>query len=188
MAKIQYMVTEDYVRDWQIPEAALNMAPDPVLERAGAEDRMQVEVYFLDDYDPSRPPQFRVLYEGEVVGWGYRKASRNRQVAFPCVNQFAIFTQLTVQMLTNVDDMAAQAVEPGRGVAGVAPTRSELVFPYSLGLSRRRAPAWRPLLPRCGRMGGERRKHETGQRWPANNNRGTAPQGDHSGKYVRSTR
>lgn len=118
--------------DWQIPEATLNMAPDPVLERIGAEDRMQVEIYFLDDYDPARPPTFRVLYEGEVVGWGYEKSSRQRQTPLPCVNQFAIFTQLTIQMLLNVDDMAAQAVEPGRGVAGASPTRSELVFPYSL--------------------------------------------------------
>lgn len=118
---------------WGIPEATINMAPDPVLQRLGAEDRVQVQVFFIDDFlldSSGQEATPRLLMEGEIVGWGYQNTKAGRSITFSVVNQMAIFTQLFVQFLTNVDDMAAHAVDIGT-ITTSAPTRSELVLPYS---------------------------------------------------------
>ena len=36
---------------WQIPEMQIDMVADPVITRLGAEDRVQVAVFYLDDTD-----------------------------------------------------------------------------------------------------------------------------------------
>ena len=119
---------------WQIPEMQIEMAADPVLSRMGAEDRMQVVVFDLDDVIPDKSelkPQFRLFGEGEIAGWGYQNTPSGRSITFTAINQFAIFTQLFVQFLTNVDDMLGYNTTPG--TVDTAPTyTSELIFPFSL--------------------------------------------------------
>jgi hypothetical protein len=46
---------------WQIPELQVEMVADPVLVRLGAEDRVQVVVFYFDDCDVATgvEPQFR---------------------------------------------------------------------------------------------------------------------------------
>ena len=119
---------------WQIPEMVVELAPDPILQRLGAEDRVQVAVFDLDDVapDPSVAPQFRLFGEGEIVAWGYRNTKDNRSIIFTVVNQFAIFTQLFVQFLLSVDDMLGFHTRPGKDVTVAANTTSELIFPFSL--------------------------------------------------------
>ena len=119
---------------WGIPEASVVVAADPVLSRLGAEDRVQVEIFFIDDFllarsgDEAVP---RLLMEGEITGWGYQNTPSGRSISFTVVNQIAVFTQLFIQFLSNVDDMAGAAVDISDGVTKFSPTQSELVFPYS---------------------------------------------------------
>lgn len=120
---------------WQIPEMSIEMVADPVLTRLGAEDRIQVAVFDLDDVIPSNSketPQFRLFGEGEITGWGYTNTHHERSITFTAVNQFAIFTQLFVQFVTNVDDMLGYYTRPGKDVTVGANVTSELIFPYSL--------------------------------------------------------
>jgi len=120
---------------WQIPEASITMAPDPVLQRVGAEDRIQISVWFCDDFlreSTGDVAKFRLLFEGEIVGWGYQVTPSGRSVTFSAVNQIAIFTQLFVHFLMNTDDMAAHGVDITQGVTDLAPVHSELVWPFSL--------------------------------------------------------
>jgi hypothetical protein len=119
---------------WQIPELQVTMVPDPVLTRLGYEDRVQIEVFYLDDtsVDPSVPPLFRLYFDGEITGWGYQSTSAGRVISFTAVNQVAIFTQLMVQFLTTFDDLLGHASQPGAGATGVGVPSSQIVFPFSL--------------------------------------------------------
>lgn len=119
---------------WQVPEMVLEMVADPVLTRLGAEDRVQVQVFYLDDIkvDPSVAPAFRLFGEGEITGWGYQNTSRGRSIMLTCVNQVAIFSQLFVHFMTNLDDMMGHATFKGANVTGLAVASSDIVFPFSL--------------------------------------------------------
>jgi hypothetical protein len=118
---------------WQMPEMQLEMVADPVLIRLGNQDRVQVAVFYYDDcdVDPSVVPTFRLYGEGEITGWGYRNTSGGRSIVFTVVNQIAIFTQLFVQFMTNIDDMIGHATQPGN-VADYAIGTSSLVYPFVL--------------------------------------------------------
>lgn len=118
---------------WQTPEMQIEMVADPVLVRLGAEDRVQVAVFYLDDcdVDPSVKPEFRLFGEGEITGWGYRNTSSARSIVFTVVSQIAIFDQLFVQFMTTLDDMIAHETHPG-DVTGYANASSQLVYPYAL--------------------------------------------------------
>lgn len=124
----------DRIGVWQIPEFQLEMVADPVLTRFGAEDRVQVVVFYLDDVavDPSQIPTFRIFAEGEITGWGYRRVTNGRSIILTCVNQMAIFTQLFVQFMTNLDDMIAHATFAGAGTFEFSSPTSQIVYPFSL--------------------------------------------------------
>ena len=119
---------------WDMPRITLEMVADPVLQRIGAEDRLQVAIFDLDDTqpDPSVAPAFRLLSEGEVTSWGYRNSPGGRSIILVVDNQLAIFTQLFVQFVTNVDDMVAYHTYAGSGTVDQANVSSELLFPDSL--------------------------------------------------------
>ncbi len=119
---------------WQIPELQVSMVPDPVLTRLGYEDRVQIEVFYLDDtsVDPSVKPEFRLYFDGEITGWGYQMTSSGRVITFTAVNQIAVFTQLFVQFLTTFDDLLGHATQPGANATGVGVPTSQIVFPFSL--------------------------------------------------------
>lgn len=119
---------------WQVPEVQVSMVPDPVLTRLGAEDRVQIEVFYLDDtpVDPSVAPQFRLWFDGEITGWGYQSLSSGRVITFTAVSQIAIFSQLFVQFLTTFDDLLGHSTLPGGDATGVGVPTSQIVFPFSL--------------------------------------------------------
>lgn len=119
---------------WQIPEMQIEMVADPVLVRLGAEDRVQVVVFYLDDCDVAIgvEPQFRLFGEGEITSWGYRNTSSGRSIVFTVVNQIAVFTQLFVQFMTTLDDMIGHATNPGAGITDIATPSSQLVYPFAL--------------------------------------------------------
>jgi hypothetical protein len=118
---------------WQIPEMQVEMVADPVLVRLGAEDRVQVVVFQLDDCDVAVgvEPQFRLFGEGEITSWGYRNTSSGRSIVFTVVNQIAVFTQLFVQFMTTLDDMIGHATGPA-DVTGISTPSSQLVYPFAL--------------------------------------------------------
>ncbi len=120
---------------WQIPEMQIDMVADPVISRLGAEDRVQVAVFYLDDIEVSAEvkPEYRLFGEGEITGWGYRNTSGGRMISFTVVGQIAVLTQLFVQFLTTLDDMVGHATGPA-DVTGFANPTDQLVYPFSLFL------------------------------------------------------
>ena len=114
---------------WQIPSFTIHMLPDILLQRLGNEDRVPVQIFYLDYwYDPERP-EFRLLIDGEIVGWRYMSSVGQRTMSFSCLSHIHIFQQLYFFYMTNVDNVvAAQNVV----TASSGFTTPGLLYPYSL--------------------------------------------------------
>ena len=95
---------------WQIPEATIDMFPDPSLQRFGAEDRVPVVLFYLDEYYEPNTPRWRLLFEGEIVGWSYTTSSGHRALRFSCSMNIAVWTQLFLYLMSSLDGVARAVV------------------------------------------------------------------------------
>lgn len=125
---------------WAVPTFRVHLLPDPVLQRLGAEDRVQVVLFYLDQwYDPAKPEP-RMLIDGEIIGWSFSNASGSRTIAFSCAAHLSVFKQLYFYYMSNVDDIVA-ARDPAIASMSVA-TSAGPIYPYGLfhqGLTPTRA-------------------------------------------------
>jgi hypothetical protein len=86
---------------WTIPTATINLAPHRVMSRFGAEDRIQVAIFYLDEYYDPNVHTFKLLFEGEIAGWQYVKQQEARLLQFHAISHIAIFTQLFLYYIGN---------------------------------------------------------------------------------------
>ena len=112
----------------QIPEASFALAPHPLLQRLGSEDRLEVVVFFLDD-TMTDPPEWRLLFEGEVMGWSYANTPLGTKMSFNAIMDIAIFSQLTYSFMT-ANDVMGQALNPVGDT--VQATQPGAFYPFSL--------------------------------------------------------
>jgi len=119
---------------WAIPEAEIAVVPDPSLHRLGAEDRISVQVFYCDYWMDPANPSFRLLFDGEIVGWGYVNSGRNRLLSFTAVDYIQIWTQLFFFFMSSTDDLAtgASGDSIGVNVNGVQGVGYAPIYPYSL--------------------------------------------------------
>lgn len=122
-ASVQYGV-------WQIPEATVTLFPDPTLQRFGAEDRVPIVLFYLDEYIEPTKPTWRMLFEGEVVGWSYTNSPLGRSLSLSCLMDIAVWTQLFVFYMTTLSGVV-QGYMSGRQDASQI-NQSVAVYPYSL--------------------------------------------------------
>jgi len=116
------------------PTATLQLAPDPILARLGAEDRVEVQVFYLDDIfpqiDQKKEPDFRLLYEGEITGWSYVNTARGRSLSFRCRNFLKILEDLKPSYITGFASVAQSTTDAPQGDE-VAFLANPLLFPWS---------------------------------------------------------
>lgn len=106
---------------WAIPEATLSFTPHWLLHRLGAEDRVEVVIFFLDTLsNPEETPKFRLLFEGELLGWSYANSMAGRVMSFNAIADISIFATLAYHFLSNVDAVAAHQTDPGADAGSVA--------------------------------------------------------------------
>jgi len=119
---------------WKIPEATINLVPDASMQRFGAEDRVNVQVFYCDYWVDPDNPTFRLLYDGEVVSWSYNSMQKQRMLSLHCVDYIQIFTQIFFFFMSNVDDIAigTSGETIGVDIAGVHTAGNATLFPYSL--------------------------------------------------------
>ena len=119
---------------WQIPQAEIVMIPDATLQRLGAEDRVTVQVFYCDHWLRPEKPEFRLLFDGEIIGWSYVNVQRGRSMSFTAVDYIQVFTQLFFFFMSSVDDLATGALNETIGVTpnGVNTAGLGVLFPYSL--------------------------------------------------------
>lgn len=114
---------------WQPPRFEITMISDPSLRRLGHEDRVPVQIFYLDNwYDPDRPA-FRLLVDGEIIAYRSRKAFGNRYVTFSCMSHVRVFEDLYFFFMNTVDDIVA-AQSPEVRTQGFS--QQGLFYPYSL--------------------------------------------------------
>lgn len=118
---------------WAIPECQITMVPDPILHRLGAEDRVSVQVFYLD-YWQTPKNQFRLMFDGEIVGWSYVNVQRSRSLVFNCVDYVQIFTQLFFFFMSSMDDIAVgvSGQEIGLASGELQTAGYGALYPYSL--------------------------------------------------------
>jgi len=114
---------------WQIPTFRIHLLPDVLISRLGHEDRVPVQLFYLDAwYDPEKP-EFRLLADGEIIGWAYSNAVGARTMSFTCAAHIHLYQQLYFHYMTNVDDIIASrspdTVAQGFSTPG-------LIYPYAL--------------------------------------------------------
>ena len=109
---------------WEIPTAYIEIAPDPVMQRIGAEDRIQVAVFYLDDTYGTEF-DFRLLFEGEITGWDVQNSPLGRRIGFTCVSHLRVLNEIFQYFITGIKSWAnvAMSLNPAQNqtVSGVAP-------------------------------------------------------------------
>jgi uncharacterized protein YcbK (DUF882 family) len=115
---------------WQPPTATLGLSPHALLRRIGAEDRLQVAIFYLDHHWGDFPT-FRLLGEYEVVGYGYNNTPRGRQMQLQCMGQMAFFQQLNFFYISAVDDMVLALSVAGQTNTAVA-YNARVLYPFSI--------------------------------------------------------
>lgn len=119
---------------WQIPECEITLIPDPVLHRLGAEDRVSVQVFYCDYWQRPDEPEFRLMFDGEIVAWSYVNVQRGRAISFTAIDYIQIFTQIFFFFMSNIDDIAVGVSnqEIGVGINTVNTPGYAALYPYSL--------------------------------------------------------
>jgi hypothetical protein len=87
------------------------MFPDPLLQRFGAEDRVPVVLFFLDEYADPKKPEWKLLFEGEITGWSYTNSALGRALSFNCVMNIAMYTQLFIFYMSSLSTIATGQVQ-----------------------------------------------------------------------------
>lgn len=118
---------------WQMPEAAITLVPDPVLQRLGAEDRVQTQIFYCDQWHKDTP-EFCLCFDGEIVGWSYTSVNGGRALTFHCADYAAILTQLFFFFMSSFDDIAVGTSAAAMGVdaSTVQTPGYGALYPYSL--------------------------------------------------------
>lgn len=120
---------------WEPATAVLNMVPDKELIRLGREDRVQVQVFYLDEYYSGAPqdkvaPDFRLLFDGEITGWQYKNTASGRFMSFMCKSHVAVFDQLYASFVHSFDTLVAAGGAPSSDTSSYI--HNPLPFPASM--------------------------------------------------------
>ena len=116
---------------WAIPTATIRLIPHVILQRIGYEDRLQVEIYYLDSFfDPSNV-QMCFLGEFEVVAWSYQNTSAGRFLQLDCRSHLKILEQLRFYYMSSLNDMMV-GNSPQTYTDGNTMTSPSVMFPLSL--------------------------------------------------------
>lgn len=116
---------------WNIPTAQIRLVPHILLQRIGHEDRLQIEIYYLDEFfDPTKPAMC-LLGEFEVIGWTYQTTASGRFLQLDCRSNLKILEQLRFYYMSSLTDTAKGLSAPTATDGGIFSTTS-VVYPLSL--------------------------------------------------------
>lgn len=119
---------------WRIPQCEIAVVPDASLQRLGAEDRLAVQVFYCDYWQNPSLPEFRLMFDGEIVAWSYVNTIGGRSIVFTCVDYIQIFTQIFFFFMSSIEDIAVG--EAGKQIGMTDDTIHTAgygaIYPYSL--------------------------------------------------------
>ena len=118
---------------WQIPTATIQLVPHVLLQRIGYEDRIQVQIFYLDEYYDASNPEFKLLGEFEVVGWSYTNSGASRAMELHCEALPRVFKQLFMYYMSAIDDVVVAGL-PATGTNANVISDTMVYYPASLFL------------------------------------------------------
>lgn len=127
---------------WQMPTATIQLVPHPMLQRIGYEDRLQVAIFYLDEFWFADDPQFCLLGEFEVVGWSYMNSGHGRSLQLECVSHDQILEQLRFFYISSMGDIADERLNNATGGSFAF---TKLIFPECLFMEGLTTPIDLPL-------------------------------------------
>lgn len=116
---------------WSIPTAQIRLVPHVLLQRIGHEDRLQVEIYYLDLFFDPAVPRMCFMGEFEVVGWSYQMTAAGRFLQLDCRSHLKILEQLRFYYMSSLADMSKGLSAPTATDAGVMAVPM-VAYPFSL--------------------------------------------------------
>lgn len=114
---------------WEIPKFQIHLVPDPAIQRLGYEDRVFVSLFYLDNFMDITHKEYRLLIDGEIVGYSYQSMAGQRVISYTCLAHINVFKALYFFFMNTVDDIVA-GQDPAVQTSGI--TAAGLFYPYSL--------------------------------------------------------
>jgi len=121
----------------EYPSATVSVAPDNNLIQLGAQDRLEVQVFFKDNHYPTSlgaPPDFRIMFDGIITGWSYSISAGQRTIQFDCVSNVQVLDELQPDFVSGPESIAMQAIGTKTGTE-VSSSQTTLTFPWDLFFS-----------------------------------------------------
>ena len=94
--------------------ASIEVPPHRLLSRVGADDRLQVAVFYLDCWYYADKPQWALLFEGEVTGWVYANQGTSRTLSLSVASHLTLLTQLFFFFLSGKSAGTSSMAKPDR--------------------------------------------------------------------------
>jgi hypothetical protein len=118
-----------------LPVVTLQMAPDPQLARLGMEDRVEVQIFYKDNFFSTvkgTNPEFCVLFDGTIDGWSYSHNAFGRNITFQVSHSSRILQETSMFFFSGIDSSVAAAATPEGQSSSASGVISPLAYPWSL--------------------------------------------------------
>lgn len=117
----------------QDPTLLITLAPDIYITRFGAQDRVDVQVFYLDRIYDSKNPKFCLLFDGVITGWSFQRDLAGVSVMLTAKGTFSALRSLIAHYLSDVNDVVSAMVKQPTGTD--AQVISAVPFPWNFILS-----------------------------------------------------
>lgn len=103
-----------------IPTATINFFPSRHLYRFGAEDRVEVVLFYLDTSFYTEP-KYCLLFDGEIIAWNYSTSDESRHVSATAIADISILRQVNYAFWSTAGKLGVNTTSPEQttGKAGV---------------------------------------------------------------------
>jgi len=93
----------------QIPQASVTLPPDVTMRRIGAEDRVRLTIFYLDQYRglvENESPKWRLMFDGEIVSYQYTNSPGGRSLSYTAVDLIEALGRIFAFFVTDLLSVA----------------------------------------------------------------------------------
>jgi len=103
---------------WEMPQASIQVPSSFLLHRFGHDDRVQVAIFYKDNFytaTSDKDPTFRLIFDGEITSYSRSWSAQGANVQFSAVSHVQIFSEMFINFITNVNELAGSHLDTGSG-------------------------------------------------------------------------
>ena len=83
-------------------EAKISLFPHKALVNFGENDRVPVQIFFLDTWYDAQHPEYKLMFDGEITDVSYTRTPSSASMDISCVNSFEILAQMFVRLFSDL--------------------------------------------------------------------------------------